>query len=69
VRTARADGSCGRLVRRVTADVLLPALVSPSVTIPVHAGNLLLGTWQRVVVVDLNANNPNRHVRFSFLAG
>ena len=49
------------------ADHVLPALVSPSVTLPVQAGRLLLGTWQSVVLVDLNRDNPQRHVRLSFL--
>jgi thiamine phosphate synthase YjbQ (UPF0047 family) len=26
-----------------------------------------LGTWQSVVLVDTNGDNPRRHVRFSFL--
>src|SRR5215210_3092623 len=39
------------------ADHLLPVLVSPSVSIPVQGGKLLLGTWQSVVLVDLNADN------------
>ncbi len=51
------------------ADHLLPALVSPSLTLPVAAGRVVLGTWQRVVLVDLNADNPQRHVRLDFLAG
>jgi secondary thiamine-phosphate synthase enzyme len=51
------------------ADHLLPALVSPSVTIPVHGGRPLLGTWQSVVVVDTNGDNPRRQVRLSFLSG
>ena len=50
------------------ADHLLPVLVSPALTIPVEAGSLLLGTWQRIVLIDLNADNPIRHVRLSFLA-
>jgi secondary thiamine-phosphate synthase enzyme len=49
------------------ADHLLPVLVSPSLTIPVHGGRLQLGTWQSVVVVDLNADNPTRKLRLSFL--
>lgn len=49
------------------ADHVLPALVSPSVTVPVQAGRLLLGTWQSVVLVDLNRDNPQRNVRLSFL--
>ncbi|HSP65940.1 MAG TPA: secondary thiamine-phosphate synthase enzyme YjbQ, partial [Candidatus Deferrimicrobium sp.] len=51
------------------ADHLLPALVSPSLTLPVTAGRLVLGTWQRVVLVDLNADNPHRRVRLDLLAG
>jgi secondary thiamine-phosphate synthase enzyme len=51
------------------ADHLLPALVSPSLTLPVAGGGLVLGTWQRVVLVDLNADNPERRVRLDFLAG
>jgi secondary thiamine-phosphate synthase enzyme len=49
------------------ADHLVPALVSPSVTLPVGDGRPLLGTWQRVALVDLNADNPDRQVRLSFL--
>jgi secondary thiamine-phosphate synthase enzyme len=49
------------------ADHLLPVLVSPSVTIPVRRGRLALGTWQRLVVVDLNPDNPERILRLSFL--
>jgi secondary thiamine-phosphate synthase enzyme len=50
-------------------DHLLPALVSPSLTLPVVGGRPLLGTWQSVVLVDTNSDNPNRKVRLSFLAG
>lgn len=51
------------------ADHLLPALASPSLSVPVQRGRLLLGTWQRLVLVDTNADNPHRTVRLSFLAG
>jgi secondary thiamine-phosphate synthase enzyme len=51
------------------ADHVLPAIVAPSVTIPVAEGGLLLGTWQSVVLVDLNRDNPRRSVRLSFLGG
>lgn len=51
------------------ADHLLPVLVSPSMVIPVEGGHLQVGTWQSVVLVDLNADNPRRRVRLSFLAG
>lgn len=51
------------------ADHVLPAIVSPSVTLPVQGGAPLLGTWQSVVLVDLNRDNPRRSVRLSFLDG
>ena len=51
------------------ADHLLPVLVSPSVVVPVEGGRMQLGTWQSVVLVDFNADNPRRTVRLSFLAG
>ena len=51
------------------ADHVLPALVAPSVTVPVQNGRPLLGTWQSVVLVDLNKDNPQRKVRLSFVNG
>ncbi len=51
------------------ADHLLPVLVSPSVVIPVLGGKPALGTWQSVVLVDTNVDNPRRQVLLSFLAG
>jgi secondary thiamine-phosphate synthase enzyme len=50
------------------ADHLLPTLVSPSLVLPVKAGQILLGTWQSVVLVDTNGDNPYRQVRLSFLS-
>jgi secondary thiamine-phosphate synthase enzyme len=50
-------------------DHVLPALVAPSITVPVADGRMQLGTWQSVVLVDPNADNPRRQVRLSFLAG
>ena len=41
----------------------MPAFISPSVSIPVLNGRLALGTWQSVVLVDPNGDNPHRHVR------
>src|SRR4051794_34916141 len=63
-RYRHAHGSNGH-----GADHVLPAIVSPSVTVPVSAGELMLGTWQSIVLVDLNRDNPRRTVRFSFLEG
>ena len=34
--------------------VILAALIGPSVSIPVHDGRLVLGTWQRVILIDLD---------------
>lgn len=61
-RYRHAHGSPGH-----GADHVLPALVSPSVTIPVLDSRVALGTWQSVVLVDLNVDHPWRRVRFSFL--
>ena len=51
------------------ADHVLPAFIAPAVTIPVIDGRMQLGTWQSVVFVDPNRDNPRRQVRLSFLAG
>ncbi|ORW98557.1 hypothetical protein AWC27_04060 [Mycobacterium szulgai] len=63
-RYRHAHGSPGH-----GADHVLPALVAPSVTVPVSGGEPLLGTWQSVVLVDLNRDNPRRSVRLSFVDG
>jgi secondary thiamine-phosphate synthase enzyme len=49
------------------ADHLLPVFVAPSLVIPVIGGRMTLGTWQSVVLVDTNADNPDRKVRLSFV--
>ncbi len=51
------------------ADHVLPAFISPTATIPVMGGELQLGTWQSIVFVDTNRDNPQRKVRFSFIGG
>ncbi|MGR6998119.1 YjbQ family protein [Yinghuangia aomiensis] len=48
-------------------DHVLPAFVPPHATLPVIDGALALGTWQSVVLVDTNGDNPDRRVRLSFL--
>lgn len=50
-------------------DHVLPAFISPSLTIPVENGQMTMGTWQSIVVVDTNVDNPNREVRLSFISG
>jgi secondary thiamine-phosphate synthase enzyme len=63
-RYRHAHGSPGH-----GADHVLPAIVSPSLVVPVQSGELLLGVWQSIVLVDLNRDNPHRNVRLSFVAG
>jgi len=48
-------------------DHVLPGLVAPHATLPVIGGRLALGTWQSVVLIDTNRDNPRRTVRLSFL--
>ncbi|MCM6772677.1 secondary thiamine-phosphate synthase enzyme YjbQ [Nocardia sp. CDC159] len=48
---------------------VMPALIAPYATVPVLNGELALGTWQSVAMVDLNVDNPERKVRLSFLGG
>jgi secondary thiamine-phosphate synthase enzyme len=50
-------------------DHVLPAFVSPSLTLPVFGGRPALGTWQSLVLVDTNVDNTDRKVRLSFLPG
>jgi secondary thiamine-phosphate synthase enzyme len=63
-RYRHSHGSAGH-----GADHVLPVVVCPSVTLPVIAGRVALGTWQSLVLVDLNADNPRRSVRFTFIQG
>ncbi|MEV0598211.1 secondary thiamine-phosphate synthase enzyme YjbQ [Streptomyces sp. NPDC050315] len=48
-------------------DHVLPAIVPPHATLPVINGQLALGTWQSVCLVDTNGDNARRQVRLSFL--
>ncbi len=61
-RYAHSHGSRGH-----GRDHVLPAFVSPSLVIPVIGGRPALGTWQSVVIVDSNGDNPDRRVRLSFI--
>jgi secondary thiamine-phosphate synthase enzyme len=63
-RWRHAHGSTGH-----GADHVLPLLLPPSLSVPVLAGRLALGTWQSIALVDPNADNPERRVRLSFLPG
>jgi secondary thiamine-phosphate synthase enzyme len=61
-RWRHAHGSVGHGRSHV-----LPAFIAPFATIPVIGGSMALGTWQSVVLVDVNVDNPIRNVRLSFL--
>ena len=50
------------------ADHVLPAWIAPSVVVPVVDGRMQLGTWQSIVLVDVNRDNPNRRIMLSFLS-
>jgi secondary thiamine-phosphate synthase enzyme len=63
-RWRHRHGTCGH-----GRDHVLPGLVAPHATLPVIGGQLALGTWQSVVLVDTNISNVNRTVRLSFLGG
>lgn len=49
------------------ADHLLPAFISPTLTLPVSGGRVSLGTWQSLALVDTNVDNPQRRVTLAFL--
>jgi secondary thiamine-phosphate synthase enzyme len=51
------------------ADHLLPAFLSSSLVLSVSGGRPVLGTWQRVALVDTNRENNSRTVLLSFLSG
>jgi secondary thiamine-phosphate synthase enzyme len=61
-RYAHRHGSVGH-----GGDHLLPILVSPSLTLPVLDGDIALGTWQSIVVVDPNRENNTRRLRLTFV--
>ena len=50
-------------------DHVVPVFISPSLTLPVDEGRVVLGTWQRIVLVDPNLDNQERRIRLSFVPG
>jgi secondary thiamine-phosphate synthase enzyme len=50
-------------------DHVLPAFVAPSLVLPVVHGDVQLGTWQSVVLIDPNRDNQDRTIRLSFVEG
>jgi secondary thiamine-phosphate synthase enzyme len=63
-RWRHAHGSRGH-----GADHVLPLLVPPSITVPVVKGELQLGTWQSIALLDPNPDNATRTVSLSFVTG
>ncbi|MGZ4146135.1 MAG: secondary thiamine-phosphate synthase enzyme YjbQ [Actinomycetota bacterium] len=63
-RYAHRHGSVGH-----GGDHLLPVLVPPSLVLEAESGRVVLGTWQRIVVVDPNRENNVRRVRVAVLEG
>lgn len=50
------------------ADHILPAFISPTLTLPVIDGKVSLGVWQSIVLIDSNVDNSERQVLLAFLA-
>lgn len=48
-------------------DHVLPAFLAPTLTLPVFAGEVSLGTWQSIALIDPNVDNPRREVVLAFL--
>jgi secondary thiamine-phosphate synthase enzyme len=63
-RWRHAHGSPGH-----GADHLLPLFAGPSLSVPVIRGQLALGTWQSIALLDPNADRGDRRVQMSFLPG
>ena len=63
-RWRHAHGSRGH-----GADHVMPLLAPPSLTVPVVNGELALGTWQSIALLDPNQDNASRRVSLTFLPG
>jgi secondary thiamine-phosphate synthase enzyme len=63
-RWRHAHGSRGH-----GADHVLPLLAPPSVVVPVVNGQLSLGTWQSIALLDPNPDNATRRVLLTFVKG
>ena len=48
---------------------LRAAMIGPSETIPVSGGRLMLGTWQQLVLLDLDVRPRDRTVHVTVLGG
>ena len=61
--------STGTAAPGTAATTCVPAFLAPYADVPVLGGELQLGTWQSICLVDTNVDNPTREVRLSFLTG
>jgi len=43
------------------------SLIGPSLTVPFKNGNLILGTWQQIVLVEMDTRNRERKVVFQVI--
>ena len=46
---------------------LRAALIGPSLSVPVTGGNLTLGTWQQIILIDFDNRSRNRNVIFQVI--
>ena len=49
-----------------SSDHILSSIIGPSVSVPIKDGKLSLGTWQKVVLVELNGPRE-RQIELSFI--
>jgi secondary thiamine-phosphate synthase enzyme len=49
-------------------DHIMSTIIGPGVLVPVHSGELQLGTWQRIVLVELDGPR-SRDLAFTVLRG
>jgi secondary thiamine-phosphate synthase enzyme len=49
-------------------DHIMSCIIGPGVMLPVYAGELQLGTWQRVVLIELDGPRK-REIALTFLLG
>lgn len=49
-------------------DHIMSCIIGPDVLLPVHAASLQLGTWQRVILIELDGPRK-RDVTFTFIPG
>jgi secondary thiamine-phosphate synthase enzyme len=61
-RYRHSHGSSGHGAAHV-----MPAFVAPTLTLPVIEGDVSLGTWQSIAIVDPNVDNTTRDVLLAFL--